>query len=77
MIHLARLVLCAACLVSISFEFLLLINLSIYLAVMIQLWLFCEWMALKKKNKLPEHDIVLNDLVPLLSQIIMFYKIMH
>jgi len=77
MVHITRMFLCASCLVAVSFETLLLINLSVYLAVLIQMWLFCEWMALKKRNKLPEHDVVLNDLVPLLSQIIMFYKIIH
>lgn len=77
MIHISRMFLCASCLVAVSFETLLLINLSIQLAILTQMWLFFEWMALKKKNKLPEYDLVLNDVVPLLSQIIMFYKIIH
>lgn len=77
MIHFTRMLLCASCLVTISFETILLINLSIYLAFMIQFWMFFEWMALKKKNKLKEYDIVLHDLIPLLSQLILFYKIVH
>lgn len=77
MIHFTRMFLCAGCLVTISFETILLINLSIYLTFMIQCWMFFEWMALKKKNKLREYDIVLHDLVPLLSQLILFYKIIH
>lgn len=77
MIHIARMFLCAICLVSISFEKLLLINLSIYLAFLMQLWFFCEWIASKEKNKLREYDIVLNDLIPLLSQLILFYKIVN
>lgn len=73
MVHITRMFLCATCLVTISFEILLLINLSIYLAFLMQMWSFFEWVASKDDNS--EYDIVLNGLIPLLSQLILFYKI--
>lgn len=76
MVNFARMFLCASCLVTIGFEIILLINLSIYLSFMMQTWMFFEWLASKDKNK-KEYDIVLHDLIPFLSQLILFYKIVN
>ena len=75
MVHFARMVLSSTCLVMICYELLLGISLSVFVAANIQGWAFFEWLATRKKYKLPEYDLILCDVIPFLAQVILFYKI--
>lgn len=72
MLSFLRLFLSASCLACLFLEVALGIKI-IFSIIFLQSWLFSEWLALKNKKEYP-YDVLLHDILPLLAQIIVFYK---
>jgi uncharacterized protein with PQ loop repeat len=75
MVHFMRMVLSSVCLVLVFYELMLGISLTTFIAIDMQGWFFFEWLGNKKEYKPVQHDVILCDVIPFLSQIILFYKI--
>ena len=72
MINFSRMVLGASCVTGISLE-IAMNDKIIATAIILQTWLLLEWIAAKNNKKL-SYDPVLHDILPILAQIIVFYR---
>lgn len=72
MIHFIRMVLGASCINCISLE--LTLNIKMFVStIILQSWILAEWVAIKS-NKRITYDPVLHDILPLLAQMVVFFK---